>query len=141
MNHMLLISAFIVFLCLIFSIGYYYYYYHHQQPETKVIYKLVSNYDDGTSSDNIQRTSVKNSSKNSSKNVSKNSFKNSSKNVSSSVLNPTAIDQLNTLAYIYAPPPPPVPYPGYVYPPNGYPYPYSNGFRQLGGGYYYEGRT
>lgn len=51
-----------------------------------------------------------------------------------------AKDQMNTLAYIYAPPtPPPLPYPGYVFPPAGYPYPFSYNAKQLGGGYYYHG--
>lgn len=49
-----------------------------------------------------------------------------------------AKDQFNTLSYIYAEPPP-LPYPGYVFPPAGYPYPFSYNSKQLGGGYYYHG--
>ena len=47
-------------------------------------------------------------------------------------------DQFNTLSYIYSQPPP-LPYPGYVFPPAGYPYPFSYNSKQLGGGFYYHG--
>lgn len=53
-------------------------------------------------------------------------------------LDTMASEQLNTLAYVYAQPPP-LPYPGYVFPPAGYPYPFSYNSKQLGGGYYYHG--
>lgn len=139
MNQVLLISFVIIFILLISSIIYYFYYLHNTAEFQIIINPSEPDSSLETSSETSSETSLEPETTLGTER-SENQQNQFNANLMTNV-NSIAMDQLNTLAAVYAPPPVvPLPYPGYVYPPAGYPYPFPNGYKQLGGGYYYEGR-